>query len=222
MNNTLKAVQTNFAKNLCKGIIGNIPIVGIFSTALVDTISEYNLCLLFQEIEHKLSLVWSSDQKDIFISDLTQNTAFNDMLRHAVLKTIQCYNENQVKNISTIIVETMQGSISENMAIEFNNVLFELSEIEAVFFTEIYKEFKGKVFADYGFPYISEKLGENKTLEILNDRYDLNDLCIFLCNKLIGKGLLVEGAGDAFWHSDGMCRITEFGIALIESLKREY
>lgn len=219
MNNTLKAVQTNFAKNLCKGIIGNIPIVGIFSTALVDTISEYNLCLLFQEIEHKLSLVWSSDQKDIFISDLTQNTAFNDMLRHAVLKTIQCYNENQVKNISTIIVETMQGSISENMAIEFNNVLFELSEIEAVFFTVLYKHFQGKTIEKYGYEYISEVLEEDEDMKIFRNQQDLEGLCVFLCKRLDGKGLIKENTGAFVGNKGDSYHITSFGIKLIKTLK---
>lgn len=220
MDNALKAIRSNFAKKLCKGIIGNIPIVGTFSTALVDTISEYNLCLLFQEIEHKLSLVYSSDKKDILISDITQSTAFNGMLRHAVLKTIQCYNENQVKNISTIIVETMQGSIPENIAIEFNNVLFELSEIEAVFFTVLYKHFQEETIKKYGYEYISKVLKEDEDMKIFRNQQDLEGLCVFLCKRLDGKGLIKENTGAFFGNQGDSFHITSFGISLIKALKQ--
>lgn len=219
MYNVLKSTKINFAKNLIKGIVGNIPILGILSVSVVDTIQEYNLSLLFKQIEHKLSLVYSPDKMDILISELTQSTAFNDMMRHAVLKTIQCYNENQVKNISTIIVETMQGSIPENMAIEFNNVLFELSEIEAVFFTVLYKHFQEETIEKYGYEYISKVLKEDEDMKIFRNQQDLEGLCVFLCKKLDGKGLIKENTGAFFGNQGDSYHITSFGISLIKTLK---
>lgn len=219
MHNVLKSTKTNFAKNLIKGIAGNIPILGILSVSVVDTIQEYNLSLLFKQIEHKLSLVYSTDNMDALISDLTKSTAFNDMMRHAVLKTIQCYNENQVKNISTIIVETMQGSIPENMAIEFNNVLFELSEIEAVFFTVLYKHFQEETIEKYGYEYISKVLKEDEDMKIFRNQQDLEGLCVFLCKKLDGKGLIKENTGAFFGNQGDSYHITSFGISLIKTLK---
>lgn len=103
-----------------------------------------------------------------------------ELLIHAIMKSLRCSKESQIKRIADIVQEALENDKFQiNEAEDFINVVSELSENEAVLLTKCYNY----IMTNPSYPKFTI---ENK--EIF-EGLTLNS-CDYLLNRLEGKGLL--------------------------------
>ena len=164
------------------------PYLNTVYTGIVGGIEKKNLIIFMQD--------WSEKYLDEKIDEKNKQQA--ELVAHAVLKSIRCAHDKQVKEIINILANAFDGKIETYAdADDLINIITELSTNEAVVLKNIYDI----VYSKKENQERRKKSGELTI--IVNDAYaDVAEItaevkCLknrmsFYVGRLVGKGLIVE------------------------------
>lgn len=203
--NILKFNNSKLSKIMKVGVeVIGIPVVNMMLSELVGGIERRKL-LEFQQI-------WNENNLDVELDE--NNKSQVELVEHAILKSIRCSKEGQIRKIIAILKGSFEGNIiSVNDAEDLINIVSELSENEAKCLVEVYNVFgkmpeptkvnEEKGIKDYGRGTI-HGVSENQR--------------VFLLNRLAGKGLVREKTGASFGYAGGTFLSTAMGETLFNSI----
>lgn len=196
----LKFNDSKLSKIMKVGVeILGVPCLNMVYSEIVGGIERKKL-LTFQQI-------WDENDLDFELDE--NNKSQVELVEHAILKSVRCSKEGQIRKIIAILKSSFKGNIiSVNDAEDLINVISELSENEAVCLAKIYK-----VFENIKGNKEIKKYGEKDIIDIPQDKK------VYLFNRLAGKGLIYEKTGAIYDYAGGDFFPTKLGETLFKSIQ---
>ena len=213
-----------FGKLLKLGSVGistalGVPVVGsILNILYSDTVGgierknfqQFMIGYVDKRIEEKFD---EHDEKQV------------EIVKHAVLSSLKCSHEAKIERILEILSGSLDKSLPIAEAEDLMNLVVELSENEAVIFSEIYCSFGNKIEdidrakevagTDYVIP------GSNhvnfSTKDIVEILPNYNNTIDFYLNRLVGKGLLQENNRIIYGQAGKIYQHTAIGWQLFKA-----